>query len=338
MMATHGAVRGRVRLVAAALLCCLVASACSGGGRHNDARRTQTPPSPSVAGSCGPLTIAYDPGSGYEASAFIVGSLAKTQLGCDVQYVRTTSRDAWNLVAQGDADVYLDAFGNKDLRHQLAGPDGPVTVVGPNGIPGGVDLLAPQFMGDDGLDTATDLPDVQRIGWGTTTPAITTVPQLVRLAQSFVEFEQLDYVVRNTLEISQESGMRYLLPQPAVDNQRHQPNVYLAAAPLALLGDAPGRVSVPMPNSAATGCRPSAVTTLCSLRDFPYEKIVNHTFATSGSPAYTLVYNYLLRPQDVGTVEEIVKLSGYNVGPADVTSWLNTHQEAWRRWLPHSTS
>jgi hypothetical protein len=232
------------------------------------------------------------------------------------------------------ADVYLDAYGNKDLRRQLAGRDGSVTVVGPNGIPGGVDLLAPQFMGDEGLDTATDLPDVERIGWGSTTAAITTVPQLVRLAQSFVEFQQLDYAVRNTEEISQESGMRYLLPQPAMDNQHHQPNLYLAAAPLALLGDAPGRVSVTMPNSAAADCKPSAVTTLCSLRDFPYEKIVNSTFATSGSPAYTLVYNYLLRPQDVGTVEELVKLSGYNVGPADVTSWLNTHRLAWKRWLP----
>ncbi len=62
------------------------------------------------------LRIAYDPTNGYEASAFIVGKLAAEELDCDGHYVKTTTSKAWRLVARGDADVYLDAYGSPDLR------------------------------------------------------------------------------------------------------------------------------------------------------------------------------------------------------------------------------
>ncbi|MDQ3095349.1 MAG: hypothetical protein M3Q82_05250, partial [Actinomycetota bacterium] len=102
-----------------------------------------TAPSPqSAVGDCGTLRIAYDPSNGYEASAFVIGALARSELECDVTYVKTTSREAWRVVAKGNADVYLDAYGSPDLRETLTGAGGPVTVLGPNGVRGGVDLLA----------------------------------------------------------------------------------------------------------------------------------------------------------------------------------------------------
>ena len=88
-----------------------------------------------------------------------------------------------------------------------------------------------------------------------------------------------------------------------------------------------------MPESAADGCVPNRTATLCSLASFRYVKIVNADFAQSGSPAYSLVYHYELSAEDVETVEELVTLSGYNVGAVDVASWINTHKEAWQAWL-----
>jgi glycine betaine/proline transport system substrate-binding protein len=333
-MASRGEAGRRARLVIVVIVGCALMAACGGGGRDGNPKPPAPTPSTSEA-DCGTFTIAYDPANGYEASAFIIGTLAKDQLGCDVRYVKTTSRNAWRTVARGDADVYLDAYGNEDLRRTLAGDGGPVTIVGPNGVKGGVDLLAPEFMGDLGLATANDLPDMTRIGWGITTPAITTSPELVPLAQAFIDFQNLSsYVVRNSKVILGKRGMRFLLPQPAQDDARHQPNLYMIAAPRALLGDAPGRVVVDIPESAAEDCVPDKVSTLCSLVNFQYQKIVNSDFAQSDSPAYTLVYNYELDAEDAATVEELVSLSGYNVGPADVASWLNTHKETWSAWLP----
>jgi glycine betaine/proline transport system substrate-binding protein len=339
-------IRARTRVAAAGLVVAAVAlAACSGSGKQAPPRSSAPPPATS-SGECGTFRIAYDPSNGYEASAFIVGTIAKRELGCDVEYVRTTSRNAWMLVADGEADTYLDAYGNQDLRAVLGVGGEPtddqssaplveptVNIVGPNGITGGVDLLAPAFMGDRGLDSAQDLGDPTRIGWGVTTPAITTTPELVRLARSIVNSLRLDYVVRDSVETHGRRGMRYLLDQPRTDDSRRIPSLSLVEAPQPLLGDGVGRHVVDLPESAADGCVPNQRTTLCSLRTFKYLKIVNADFARSGSPAYALVYHYELSTEDAATIEELVQLSGNNVGAVDVASWINTHKEAWRAWL-----
>ena len=210
---------------------------------------------------------------------------------------------------------------------------GPLTSLGGTGIRGGVDLLAPEFMADRGLENSQDLGDTQSIGWGSTTPAITTVPALIPLAESFIDFLNLDYKVRNNDQIRPQQGMAALMQQPRQDDARKQPNVYMIEGPRMMLGDGPGRAFIDIPGSAAERCEPDRFTTTCSLDDFGYEKIANSDFAASGSPAYNLVYNYRLERADIATILELVELSGYQVGSADVASWLNTHKDVWRRWL-----
>ena len=75
------------------------------------------------------------------------------------------------------------------------------------------------------------------------------------------------------------------------------------------------------------------MSTLCSLRDFTYEKIVNTEFANSDSPAYNLIYNYRLGREPAAEILQLVALSGYRVNAADAASWINTHEDVWRRWL-----
>jgi glycine betaine/proline transport system substrate-binding protein len=327
-------VRTARRATVVASVLALALTACS-GGKDEDAKKPPAPTPSSSQEECGDFRVAYDPSNGYEVSAFIIGELATSQLDCKVTYVKTTSRKAWRLVARGGADVYLDAYGSPELREELTAEGGPLTAVGNSGIRGGVDLLAPAFMGTLGLSSAQDLHDTQRIGWGSTTPAVTTVPALVQLAGSMLDFLDLgDYEVRDIDEVrGRPLGMGYLMQQPREDDNREQPNTYLVEGPRMLLGDGAGRISVQIPGSAGADCVPDLVSTTCSLEDFSYAKIANSEFTRSGSPAYSLVYNYKLEREDVSTLMELVELSGYNVGPADVASWLNTHKEVWKRWL-----
>ncbi len=320
----------RLTSVAAALL--LAVAGCTGNSGKTPV--TFSAPTPVAGGGdCGSFTIAYDGSNGYEASAFIVGRIATDELGCDVEYVNTTSRMAWRLVASGEVDVYLDAFGSPDLQQRLAAPGGPVTVVGTNGVLGGVDLLAPFFMAARGLSTARDLHDVRRIGWGRTPPSITTVPGLLALTRAFVQSQDLDYRVRDYGSTPEGPGTAQLLQQARLDDEQHRPNVYLVAAPRRFLGDGAGRQVVDIPESAARSCTPTVVSTMCSLDNFRYLKIVNSQFAHSESPAYNLVYNYRLSQVEAITVLEIVALSGYDVGSADALSWINTHRHVWQQWL-----
>ena len=124
-----------VRLLLPFLATLLVLTSCSGGDGDDDDPAPRPPrPSGPLTEECGDFTIAYDPSNGYEASAFIVGTIAEVQLDCNVEYVPARSREAWRLVAGGEADVYLDAYGNEDLREQWAGDGGPLTIVGRSGL------------------------------------------------------------------------------------------------------------------------------------------------------------------------------------------------------------
>ena len=324
--------KGGVRWPAALAALALLVTGC--GTDPKPKAPSTTAPSPrSAVGDCGELRIAIDPSNGYEASAFIVGALATSELDCDVTYVKTTSREAWRVVAKGNADVYLDAYGSPDLRETLTGAGGPVTVLGPNGVRGGVDLLAPFFMQDDGIVAARDLEELPADYFGTVTPSISTVPALVPLAQSFVDFQRLDFNVKDYVLTHPRSGMGDLLQAPAVNDRNGSSAFFLVEGPRALLGDGPGRLSIEIPESAAGQCVPDPAATLCSLEDFEYMKIVNSRFADSRNPAYNLVYNYRLPSAQATTILELVQLSGLDVAEADVVSWINTHQDVWKRWL-----
>jgi ABC-type proline/glycine betaine transport system substrate-binding protein len=321
-------------LAFASVLLVVALPACDSSATRTGAPPTSVPVPGTPRADCGRFTVAYDPSNGYEASAYIVGRIAADVLGCSVTYVATSSRAAWRAVAIGRADVYLDAYGSPDLRRRLAGPGGPVTIVGPNGVLGGVDLLAPEFMADRGLRSSRDLADVRRIGWGRTAPSITTIPALLPLARTFVQSQGLDYSVRDYTAEHAGEGTGQLVQQARLDDEHDVPNVYLVAAPRQFLGDGVGRTAVDIPESAAESCRPAPESTLCALTNFRYLRIVNTQFAHSGSPAYTLVYHYYLRRAEAVNVLDIVALSGYDVGPADAAAWINTHRDLWRRWLP----
>lgn len=316
--------------VVAALM--LVVSGCRTYVTPEQPSTTAPSPKPG-SGDCGTFRIAYDPSNGYEASAFIVGELAESELECDVAYVKTTSRKAWRVVATGKADVYLDAYGSPDRSEALTSDGGPVTMLGPNGVLGGVDLLAPFFVREDGIDTARDLEELPPDYYGSLTPSISTVPALLPLAQSFVDFQRLDFTVKDYVITHPRSGMGDLLQAPRLADRDAIPGFFLVEGPRVFLGDGPGRNSIGIPDSAASTCVPDRLATLCTFADFEYMKIVNTKFAESGNPAYNLVYNYRLPGPQATTILELVELSGFDVGEADVVSWINTHPDVWKRWL-----
>jgi glycine betaine/proline transport system substrate-binding protein len=322
--------RSRCRGVFFAVLLSVVLAVAACGTKPKPEAKTTTTSPPATHGTCGTLKLGYDPSVGYEASAYIVGELARKELGCKVQYVKTNSRAAWQLAANGSIDAYLDDYGNVDLRGKYAQPGGPVTVVGDNGVKGSVDLVVPEFMEDRGVRRARDLLNLKRAGWGITTPAITTVPALAPLARALNQALNLNYTIivsrpaRNGVH-----GLRELYGRWQRDDQQQTPAVYLVQGP----GNLVAGSFVELPTSAAAPCVRNAVTSLCRFSEFSYYKIANSDFAASGSPAYRLVYSYRLGPPDIETISKIVALSGNDVQRSDMVGWINTHRSVWRRWL-----
>ncbi len=93
----------------------LALAACGGGN-------IESAPAPSGGGGgaadCGKFNIAINPWVGYEASAHVVGYVAKTKLGCDVEYKNVKEEVAWQGMGNGEIDVVIENWGHADLKQK----------------------------------------------------------------------------------------------------------------------------------------------------------------------------------------------------------------------------
>ena len=97
--------------VALAAVVGLALAACGGGN-------IQSAPAPAGGGQaapCGKLNMAINPWVGYEASAHVVGYIAKTKLGCDVEYKNVKEEVAWQGMGNGEIDAVIENWGHPDL-------------------------------------------------------------------------------------------------------------------------------------------------------------------------------------------------------------------------------
>src|SRR6185312_12870355 len=125
---------GRLTRVALAAVIGLTVAACGG-----NIQNAPTPSGGGQAANCGKLNMAINPWVGYEASAHVVGYIAKTKLGCEVEYKNVKEEVAWQGMGNGEVDVVIENWGHPDLVQkyiteqktaQDAGPNGNIGVIG----------------------------------------------------------------------------------------------------------------------------------------------------------------------------------------------------------------
>ena len=123
--AAAGRTGGRVRTLAL--------TACGGGGsidERDQGQRAAGRPS----GDCGELNMAVNPWVGYEADAYVVGTVAETKLGCTVNYKDLKEDVSWQGFGTGEVDVVIEDWGHPDLEKKFfaEGGDGSATDFGPD--------------------------------------------------------------------------------------------------------------------------------------------------------------------------------------------------------------
>ena len=89
----------------------LTLTAC-GGAKVGES----TAGSDSGPGKCGTLNLAVNPWVGYEADAAVVGHVAKTRLGCEVEEKDLKAEIGWQGFETGEVDAILENWGHDDLR------------------------------------------------------------------------------------------------------------------------------------------------------------------------------------------------------------------------------
>ena len=135
------------RVVALAACLVLALSAC-GSGVSIDEQTKKNEANSAGKGDCGEFNLAVNPWVGYEADAYVVGTVAEQKLGCKVNYKDLKEDVSWQGFGTGDVDAVLEDWGHPDLekKYFAASGDGSAEAFGPTGNIGIIHWYVPPWL------------------------------------------------------------------------------------------------------------------------------------------------------------------------------------------------
>ena len=134
---------GPVRLAALAVLAGLALAGCGGGDIES------APTGGGGGEECGEFDIAINPWVGYEASAHVVGYVASSRLGCDVEYKNVKEEVAWQGMGNDEIDVVIENWGHDDLKKKYIEDQGIAQEAGSTGNVGIIGWYVPPWMAEE---------------------------------------------------------------------------------------------------------------------------------------------------------------------------------------------
>jgi glycine betaine/proline transport system substrate-binding protein len=316
-----------LRLVCAASSIALVVAACGG----SDIKNTDTG---SGAENCtDTLDMALNPWVGYTADAYVVGRVAETQLGCQVNYQDLKEQVSWAGFGSGDVDVVMENWGHDELAAKYIsadGGDGTATDFGPTGNEGIIGWYVPPWL-------AKAHPD------------ITNWQNLNKYADNFKTSESGDkgqfldgdpsYVTNDEALVSNlhlnfkvvfagsEAALITAFRKAEENHERmigyfYEPQWFLSEVPL---------VHVDLPKYTP-GCDSDPEKVACDYPVYHLNKVVSTEWAKSGQPDVDLVKNFQWTNEDQNTVAKYIAQDAMT--PEDAADkWIADNQDKVDVWL-----
>lgn len=284
------------------------------------------------AAECGDLNLAVNPWVGMEASSYVVGQIAETQLGCTVNYRETKEELSWAGFGTGEVDVIIEDWGHPDLEKQYFAEsgDGSAEDFGPNGNEGIIGWYVPPWLAEEYPDVlnwenlnkyADEFATSESGGQG---QFLGADPSYVQFDEAIVETLGLDFKV--VFSGSEAASIAEFLK--AEENKEwligyfYEPQWLFAQVPLQ-------RVELP---EYEPGCQEPASATDCDYPVTTLKKIVATEWADSDSPSVGLVQNFEWTNDDQNVVGEMIAEQG--MSPEDAAdAWIEENQDLVDGWL-----
>ncbi len=309
----------------AALSVTLVLSACGGDIEESSAGSGD-------AADCEDLNLAVNPWVGMEASSYVVGQVAETQLGCTVNYRETKEELSWAGFGTGEVDVIIEDWGHPDLEKQYFAEsgDGSAEDFGPNGNDGIIGWYVPPWLAEEYPDItnwenlndyADEFATSESGGQG---QFLGADPSYVQFDEAIVDNLNLDFKV----VFSGSEAASIAAFQKAEENKEfligyfYEPQWLFAQIPLA-------RVELP---PYEPGCQEPASATDCDYPVTTLKKIVGAEWADSGDASVGLVENFEWTNADQNAVGAMIAEDG--MSPEDAAdAWIEENQDMVDSWL-----
>ena len=319
--------RSKVGLARVALAAAigLALAACGGGNIQN-----APAPSGGQAANCGKLNMAINPWVGYEASAHVVGYIAKSKLGCDVEYKNVKEEVAWQGMGNGEVDVVIENWGHPDLVQKYITEQKTAQDAGPNGNIGVIGWYVPPWMAQQHPDI-TDWNNLNKYAdmfksteSGGQGQLLDGDPSFVTNDEALVTNLKLNYkVVYSGSEAALITTFRQAQQnKKPVIGYFYEPQWFMSEVPL---------VKVNLP-PYKEGCDADPAKVACDYPLYHLNKVVSSNFASSGSPAYTLVKNFTWTNADQNLVAKYIAEDKMSAEAA-AKKWVEANPDKVKAWL-----
>ena len=283
---------------------------------------------------CGTVNIAVNPWVGYEADAAVVGYVLQHELGCTVVKKNIDEQTSWQGFPTGEVDVILENWGHEDLAAKYITTDKTAQDAGQTGNEGIIGWYIPKFFADANPDILTTKTNPQILNKyadqfktsesGGKGQILDGDPSFVTQDQAMINGFGLNFkVVYSGSEAASNKAI-----QSAIDQQKpilayyYTPNWFSAKVAL---------VHLEFP-AYTPGCDANKTKIACDYPPYHLNKIVSTKFATSGSPAYTVIKNFTWTNDDQNSVA--ADITGSMSDDDAAKKWLDANPDKWKAWLP----
>jgi glycine betaine/proline transport system substrate-binding protein len=302
-------------------------AACGGGNIQNA-------PAPSGGGgqaaNCGKLNMAINPWVGYEASAHVVGYVAKSKLGCEVEYKNVKEEVAWQGMGNGEVDVVIENWGHPDLVQKYITDQKTAQDAGVNGNIGIIGWYVPPWMAKEHPDI-TDWNNLNKYAdlFKTTESGgqgqlLDGDPSFVTNDEALVKNLNLNYKV---VYAGSEAALIQAFRQAEANKKPligyfYEPQWFMSEVPL---------VKVNLP-PYTDGCDADPAKIACDYPKYDLNKIVAAKFVEGNGPAYKLVKAFTWTNEDQNLVAKSIAEDKMDPEQA-AQKWVDANPDKVNAWL-----
>jgi glycine betaine/proline transport system substrate-binding protein len=279
---------------------------------------------------CGTFNLAVNAWVGYAANAAVIAYLAKNKLGCTVSLKNLDEQVSWQGFSTGEVDAVVENWGHEDLAKKYITEQKVAQDAGPTGNIGKIGWYVPPFL-------AKAHPDI--LNWKN----LNKYAGLFKTSESGGQGQLLDGdpgFVTNDAALVKNLKLNYkvvysgseaaLIQSFRTAEQTKKPLIGYFYVPQWFTAEVP-LVNVKLP-TYTPGCDKDAAKVACDYPQYNLNKVLSTKFATSGSPAVTLVKNFKWTNADQNLVAKYIANDKMTPDQA-AKKWIDANPVKVKAWL-----
>jgi len=314
---------------AALAVAALVLAGC-GGGKVGSSSGSGGSASGGASKPCGTVNLADNAWVGYEANLAVVAYVLKNKLGCNVNVKHINEQVSWQGFATGQVDAILENWGHDDLAKKYITDQKVAQDAGSTKVQGIIGWFVPPWMPKKYPDI-TDWKNLNKYASLFKTSESGGKGQLLDGDPSYVTNDGA--LVKNlklNFKVVYAGSEAALITAFRAAEKNQKPLIGYFYTPQWFNSEVP-LVHIPLP-PYTPGCDKDAAKVACDYPPYDLNKIVSSKFASSGSPAYTVIKNFTWTNEDQNLVAKSIAVDKLSDDDA-AKKFLDAHADLVTAWL-----